>query len=492
MGLEKVRPVRRTSDDSERLSSEQHTPPPFTKPFLTQQNASTSQPSAPVVPDYLALFERQFSSPTEVNDEPDADAVQAEEKSEAFPTLNAVAETDDRSETDAANEALSSPQPSTISDAERMPDSEQTAPSLDENALSSAAVGSIIRLPLYEIIPDPMQPRPLIPLPLDFESEAQAAFSEYDPFRIIAGLVAIAENPTESVVDIMPAEAAFAQRILEQIKELAENIHAIGLIHPIHVRPLETTNPELPPHFMIVSGERRYWAYVYLAWEHMRRNPHDSENPYAAIPAVVQIIDESQTAIYQWHENTMRRDMPFALIIRACLLAYDQAYEELRQAQGLGLSLSTQQHQMLHQQAVQRACENLHAQAGLRLDRRTFKAYLGYAKRINPELYDKLGMIHAPASVVRKLCAVPLEHQHAALDAYLTGGRIEDFYAPSSSNKTNANAWHRRIRDALRAWEAIVNELDASRLSESEKRQLNETLAALEQTVQRARQALNA
>lgn len=107
-------------------------------------------------------------------------------------------------------------------------------------------------LPLAVILPDPDQPRRLLPGDL---AEAVAA-GALAPNQAVQQWVARAERD--------PAEASVKRNVYE-LKRLATSIEQHGLINPISVRP-PGPDESLPPGIthLIVTGERRFWAFVYL------------------------------------------------------------------------------------------------------------------------------------------------------------------------------------------------------------------------------------
>lgn len=80
----------------------------------------------------------------------------------------------------------------------------------------------------------------------------------------------------------------------ESIRELSENIKAVGLIQPLVVR----AHPDLPEEYMIISGERRYTALKLAQIEEVK--------------VIIRCFDDaSEDAIFkqQLSENTEREDL---------------------------------------------------------------------------------------------------------------------------------------------------------------------------------------
>lgn len=109
--------------------------------------------------------------------------------------------------------------------------------------------------PLESILPDRGQPRRLLPTDLADalargDLSRQAALQEW---------VHRAESENTE---------AGLRRNIRELKRLADSIEQHGLISPISVR-LPRPDESLPPgvEYLIVTGERRFWAHVYLLSE---------------------------------------------------------------------------------------------------------------------------------------------------------------------------------------------------------------------------------
>lgn len=106
----------------------------------------------------------------------------------------------------------------------------------------------LVYLPLAAIRPDPDQPRRLLPGNLQAKLEEQR---EYDPLAVMHSWL---------------TEATSGDARLKDLRKLADSIARHGLINPITVRPLATPRPD-GTQYLIVTGERRYWAHGLLAVE---------------------------------------------------------------------------------------------------------------------------------------------------------------------------------------------------------------------------------
>lgn len=105
------------------------------------------------------------------------------------------------------------------------------------------------------ILPDPGQPRRLLPNDI-IEALSQGNLSQHEALQ---EWLQRAENEA--------AEPALRQNVRE-LKRLAHSIEQHGLISPISVRQ-PAAHEAVPPGiaYFIVTGERRYWAHVYLLSE---------------------------------------------------------------------------------------------------------------------------------------------------------------------------------------------------------------------------------
>jgi hypothetical protein len=114
---------------------------------------------------------------------------------------------------------------------------------------------AITTAPLESILPDRDQPRRLLPIDL-VEAIATGGLARVEALQ---EWVTRAESET--------AEAGLRRNIRE-LKRLADSIEQHGLISPISVR-LPRPDEFVPPgtEYLIVTGERRYWAHVYLLSE---------------------------------------------------------------------------------------------------------------------------------------------------------------------------------------------------------------------------------
>lgn len=145
---------------------------------------------------------------------------------------------------------------------------------------------------LFSIMPDPGQPRNLLPADL-YKQLWEGGL----PVEILkAWLQRTTEDGTS------PAQ----RRAVEELKQLAATIEIHGLIHPINVRDAhEAKGINLPRGVirLIVTGERRWWAHVLLVAERKQiageRSPRQIQAillPPGAKVRALQLIENMQRA----------------------------------------------------------------------------------------------------------------------------------------------------------------------------------------------------
>jgi hypothetical protein len=146
------------------------------------------------------------------------------------------------------------------------------------------------RFPLESIRPDPGQPRRLLPGDLaeavnQGKKDPSAAMKEWQN-RVI-------EEPESNLVQEM-----------RELRRLATAIEQHGLINPITIRPSEFGKSR----YIIVTGERRYWAHVLLALEERPIKEGDTSLASDKIRATIVPAGVSIRA-HQIVENLMREDI---------------------------------------------------------------------------------------------------------------------------------------------------------------------------------------
>lgn len=112
----------------------------------------------------------------------------------------------------------------------------------------AAAIGTYH---IDSILPDPNQPRALLPEAI----AAQVNNGQLSPQKAIAEWTQVASAAGEGSPEA---------HLLGKVQELAEAIATHGLINPISIYPRHDDDP-VDIEYRIVTGERRWWAHVYLA-----------------------------------------------------------------------------------------------------------------------------------------------------------------------------------------------------------------------------------
>ena len=156
--------------------------------------------------------------------------------------------------------------------------------------------GILSPLPLVSILPDPRQPRQLLPGDL----AAQMHSGELTPAK--------AMTEWQKRARANEADPAL-KRDLDELGRLADSIAQHGLINPISVRrvPGNTPVPE-GVNYLIVTGERRYWAHVLLALAERKIQEGLETRSPDTIKATIAPEGVSIRA-HQIVENVMREDI---------------------------------------------------------------------------------------------------------------------------------------------------------------------------------------
>lgn len=168
--------------------------------------------------------------------------------------------------------------------------SDETQAELRERA------GVLSPLDLNSILPDPNQPRQL--LPADLAQQVQTG--ELTPTKAV---VSWQKRGRSKGAD------ATLRRDIEELERLANSIAQHGLINPISVRRVPG-RANLPDgvKYLIITGERRYWAHALLAAaEREIQEGLESSDPHT-IKATIAPEGISVRA-HQIVENVMREDI---------------------------------------------------------------------------------------------------------------------------------------------------------------------------------------
>lgn len=136
---------------------------------------------------------------------------------------------------------------------------------------------------LWEIRPDPDQPRTLLPILLDEQFKSNQLTAQ----------------------EAIKAWQALGSSSFENLRKLADSIAQHGLINPITVQlaPQESTAK-----YLIVTGERRWWAHVLLASED--RHIHTGKTTRSAEQIKISLTAEGTSIrAHQLIENLIREDL---------------------------------------------------------------------------------------------------------------------------------------------------------------------------------------
>ena len=148
----------------------------------------------------------------------------------------------------------------------------------------------IERFPLESIRPDPEQPRRLLPIDL------AKAVNEGDvaPAAALRKWAKRAEAETGSVL----------VKEIRELRRLAAAIEQHGLINPITIRPAKLGENR----YIIVTGERRYWAHVLLDLEGRQIQEGEEVQSSDQIKATL-VPHGTSIRAHQIVENLMREDI---------------------------------------------------------------------------------------------------------------------------------------------------------------------------------------
>lgn len=150
------------------------------------------------------------------------------------------------------------------------------------------------RIPTLDIMPDPKQPRKLLPPNL-----YEKLFSgEQSPPSVLADWLAQAKSGQTNQA---------TQQAVADLVQLATTISWRDLISPVTLRSVDEAH-DFPSHvrYLIRTGERRWWAHVWLIL-HNETIGSDAASP-ETIRAIIEEGDANVRAD-QWIENQARTDL---------------------------------------------------------------------------------------------------------------------------------------------------------------------------------------
>lgn len=145
------------------------------------------------------------------------------------------------------------------------------------------------------IAPDPQQPRRLLPEAL----ATQLQQGQLAPVQALRRWREMSEAPSASVAQ---------RQAIARIKALAETIAQQGLINPITIRLAPAEEVVAPVQYWIITGERRWWAHVWLTAEDRPILEGQTEAAPDRIKATV-MADGTAIRAQQMIENVLREDI---------------------------------------------------------------------------------------------------------------------------------------------------------------------------------------
>ncbi|MFZ0548247.1 MAG: ParB N-terminal domain-containing protein [Candidatus Promineifilaceae bacterium] len=166
---------------------------------------------------------------------------------------------------------------------------------LTDKEAKAAVSGPAQTYHIESMLPDPSQPRALLPEALS----RQVANGQLTPVA--------AMKEWERLASASGPDSPDAQ-LLARVKELAESIATHGLINAVTIRRTDEDDPVDSIEYRIVTGERRWWAHVYLVSQNRPiQEGHESKSA-AHIKAAITAEGVSVRA-HQLVENWFREDI---------------------------------------------------------------------------------------------------------------------------------------------------------------------------------------
>jgi hypothetical protein len=157
------------------------------------------------------------------------------------------------------------------------------------------AVGPAATYHIESILPDPNQPRALLPENLS----RQVTSGQMTPLAAMKEWERLAKAGGPDSPDA---------HLLDKLKELAETIATHGLINPITIRRTADDDTAGEIEYRIVTGERRWWAHVYLFSQGRPIQEGNERQSASQIKATVTPEGASIRA-HQLVENWFREDI---------------------------------------------------------------------------------------------------------------------------------------------------------------------------------------
>lgn len=163
----------------------------------------------------------------------------------------------------------------------------------DMAVAQAVEAGSEVALsPLFSILPDPNQPRDLLP-----EHLYERLFKGESPPTVMQAWLTLTKGS-----DASPAQ----KRAVIALEQLASTIEHHDLIQPIAICDADEVNVAMPDgvHNVIVAGERRWWAHVWLYTKNKEIKGREADHI-----RTVAVSPGSNIRAMQLIENTMRENL---------------------------------------------------------------------------------------------------------------------------------------------------------------------------------------
>ena len=242
-------------------------------------------------------------------------------------------------------------------------------------ALSSAQVFSAgstqsQSLLIHEILPDPHQVREMLPS----DTLKDSLYAGTSPLEIMDSLLSdFADSP-----------------VVKELVEFAGTIQNAGLINPISVRPVGATDlTDLPSHIthIITTGERRWWAHVYLAATGQMILGDQSPTEIA----VTYTASSANAILHQLLENFQRED----------LNAAEKAFGLIQLKDELGKTSKT-------------TWDEVYAALGIK---KRYGIYLRNVNKLSPKAIEKIKVIGLKERAIRPITLKLIDHPDLQLKA---------------------------------------------------------------------------
>lgn len=166
---------------------------------------------------------------------------------------------------------------------------------LTDKQAASQPVGPPATYHIESMLPDPNQPRALLPDSLS----RQVNEGQITPLAAMKAWEQLAKQGGPDSPDA---------HLLGKVVELAQSIATHGLINPITIRPTDEDDPATSIEYRIVTGERRWWAHVYLVYQDKQIQEGNERISASQIKAAV-TPEGSSIRAHQLVENWFREDI---------------------------------------------------------------------------------------------------------------------------------------------------------------------------------------